>query len=475
MEAGAEGGAGEAANAADESAAELRRVEDAVATRVNQLEEELAEAAEAARAAEERADALAAELAASVEAGAEGVAGASYARTSASSTAVVSTTTSTTLGILELDGDAQIAPLSKMKKSELIEELVARGLRSDGIVAELRQRLRDARKGVIRASARVGPATNVATRAGKSGESYYQVIGGVRYDREVLDECRRAVGDDGRIDLEEARLVVMDVMDGPYKMQGRGVMSSVTDVEIATLEYAGELFEWTDEARAWVFGDLLDKMVRGVAGEDDVRGVSYYQVIGGVRYDRKVLDDCRKAVGDDGLIDLEEARLLVMDVMDGPYKMQGRGVMSCATDVEIATLEYAGELFEWTDEARAWVFDELFDKMVHGVGDDAREDDFSDLEIPEERRAAPRKASEANEPVKVIGGVRYDRKVLDDCRKAAGEDGRTRADAARRVVAHITETREVTTMTEVEIETLRYAGEVYGWTDEAKAIVEEEA
>ena len=35
--------------------------------------------------------------------------------------------------------------------------------------------------------------------------------------------------------------------------------------------------------------------------------------------------------------------------------------------------------------------------------------------------------------------------------------------------------REVTTMTEVEIETLRYAGEVYGWTDEAKAIVEEEA
>ena len=364
----AEGGAGEAANAA----AELRRAKDAVATRVNQLEEELAEAAEAARAAEERADALAAELAASVEAGAEGVAGASYARTSASSTAVVSTTTSTTLGILELDGDAQIAPLSKMKKSELIEELVARGLRSDGIVAELRQRLRDARKGVIRASARVGPATNVATRAGKSGESYYQVIGGVRYDREVLDECRRAVGDDGRIDLEEARLVVMDVMDGPYKMQGRGVMS-------------------------------------------------------------------------------------------------------CATDVEIATLEYAGELFEWTDEARAWVFDELFDKMVHGVGDDAREDDFSDLEIPEERRAAPRKASEANEPVKVIGGVRYDRKVLDDCRKAAGEDGRTRADAARRVVAHITETREVTTMTEVEIETLRYAGEVYGWTDEAKAIVEEEA
>ena len=93
------------------------------------------------------------------------------------------------------------------------------------------------------------------------------------------------MGDDGRIDLEEARLVVMDVMDGPYKMQGRGVMSSVTDVEIATLEYAGELFEWTDEARAWVFGDLLDKMVRGVAGEDDVRGVSYYQVIGGVRYD----------------------------------------------------------------------------------------------------------------------------------------------------------------------------------------------
>ena len=243
-------------------------------------------------------------------------------------------------------------------------------------------------------------------------------------------------------------------------------------MEIATLEYAGELFEWTDEARAWVFGELLDKMVRGVAGEDDVRGVSYYQVIKGVRYDRKVLDDCRRAVSDDGLIDLEEARVVVMDIMDGPYKMQGRGVMSTATDVEIATLEYAGELFEWTDEARAWVFGELLEKMVRGVGGD---DAFADLEIPEKRRAAPRKASEANEPFKVIKGVRYDRKVLDDCRKAAGEDGRTGADAARRVVVQITETREVTTMTEVEIETLRYAGEVFGWTEEAKAIVEGEA
>ena len=66
-----------------------------------------------------------------------------------------------------------------------------------------------------------GAADHARRHAGKSGESYYQVIGGVRYDREVLDECRRAVGDDGRIDLEEARLVVMDVMDGPHKMQGR--------------------------------------------------------------------------------------------------------------------------------------------------------------------------------------------------------------------------------------------------------------
>ena len=33
-----------------------------------------------------------------------------------------------------------------MKKPELVAELVARGLESDGIVAELRQRLRDARR-----------------------------------------------------------------------------------------------------------------------------------------------------------------------------------------------------------------------------------------------------------------------------------------------------------------------------------------
>ena len=115
--------------------------------------------------------------------------------------------------------------------------------------------------------------------------------------------------------------------------------------------------------------------------------------------------------------------------MDGPYKMQGRGDDEPrATDVEIATREVRRRTLRVDRRGRAWVFDELFDKMVPKVAQlPSREDDFSNLEIPEERRAAPRKASEANEPVKVIGGVRYDRKVLDDCRKAA--PGSRRADA----------------------------------------------
>ena len=54
-------------------------------------------------------------------------------------------------------------------------------------------------------------------------------------------------------------------------------------------------------------------------------GSSYYQVIDGVKYDRKVLDDCRASVNDDGVIDYDEARRIVMDILDGPRDAEARG------------------------------------------------------------------------------------------------------------------------------------------------------
>ncbi len=83
---------------------------------------------------------------------------------------------------------------------------------------------------------------------------YFKVIDGVRYDRKVLEDCEASVNDDGVIDLNDARRVVADVLDGPRREQGRGVKSAVTDCELATLRYAQSRFEWTEEAKAWVFG-----------------------------------------------------------------------------------------------------------------------------------------------------------------------------------------------------------------------------
>ena len=96
-----------------------------------------------------------------------------------------------------------------------------------------------------------------------TASSYYRVVGGVRYDRKVLEDCEASVDDDGVIDLGEARRIVADVLDGPRRAQGRGVVSAVTDCELATLRYAHERFEWTPEADAWVYGKLVEAFEAG--------------------------------------------------------------------------------------------------------------------------------------------------------------------------------------------------------------------
>ena len=125
-----------------------------------------------------------------------------------------------------------------------------------------------------RAAAAAPPATTRrgARGASASAKGYYQVIDGVRYDRRVLDDCRESVNDDGVIDLDEARRIVADVTDGPRRRQKRGVVSSVTDCELDTLRYAHEHFEWTPEADAWVYGELMGEFDRG--GERDEKRAS---------------------------------------------------------------------------------------------------------------------------------------------------------------------------------------------------------
>jgi hypothetical protein len=45
-------------------------------------------------------------------------------------------------------------------------------------------------------------------------------------------------------------------------------------------------------------------------------GKSYYEIIDGNKYDRKVLDDCRAAMGD-GVIEIAETVEIMVDVLDG--------------------------------------------------------------------------------------------------------------------------------------------------------------
>ena len=95
-------------------------------------------------------------------------------------------------------------------------------------------------------------------------------------------------------------------------MQKRGVKSTVTDIELDTLRYACEHFNWSDAALRWIRNEIAAES----AGPER-SGVSYYQVIDGARYDRKVLDDCRAAMQGDGVIEIHETMEIMIDVLVG--------------------------------------------------------------------------------------------------------------------------------------------------------------
>lgn len=74
-------------------------------------------------------------------------------------------------------------------------------------------------------------------------ESYYKVIDGKKFDREMLEIADRATAGkgDGRISIDDARALIGAVTDG-----GR-----YTDVEKETMAYIRDNYRFTDEADAW--------------------------------------------------------------------------------------------------------------------------------------------------------------------------------------------------------------------------------
>ena len=73
--------------------------------------------------------------------------------------------------------------------------------------------------------------------------SYYKVIDGKKYDRELLEAADKAVAGrgDGRISLEDAKDLLNKVKDG----------NSYTDIEKDTMAYVRDNYKWTDEADTW--------------------------------------------------------------------------------------------------------------------------------------------------------------------------------------------------------------------------------
>lgn len=79
-------------------------------------------------------------------------------------------------------------------------------------------------------------------------ESYYKVIDGKKYDREMLEIADRATQGkgDGRISVDDAKKLIEAVKDG-----GR-----YTEVEKETMAYIRENYKFTDEADAWFRSEI---------------------------------------------------------------------------------------------------------------------------------------------------------------------------------------------------------------------------
>jgi len=78
--------------------------------------------------------------------------------------------------------------------------------------------------------------------------SYYKVIDGVKYDRELLEAAEKAVEGthDTQISAADAKLLLEQVKDG----------NSYTDIEKATVAYIRENFKWTEKADEWFRSEI---------------------------------------------------------------------------------------------------------------------------------------------------------------------------------------------------------------------------
>jgi hypothetical protein len=73
--------------------------------------------------------------------------------------------------------------------------------------------------------------------------SYYRIINGKKYDKELLDLTEKLVkgAGDGQISVADAHQILEKVKDG----------NAYTDIEKETVSFIRDHFKWTDAADIW--------------------------------------------------------------------------------------------------------------------------------------------------------------------------------------------------------------------------------
>lgn len=161
-----------------------------------------------------------------------------------------------------------------------------------------------------------------------TAKSYYKVIEGVKYDRELLEQAQMFAAD-GQISWSEAKQLFDDASDG----------KGLTGTEKNTLEYALKTLKFTDKARKYLEGQLT-------VGDPK----SYYKVIDGAKYDHALLLEAEDAAKDGQISEAEATRLWTAAV-------DGKGV----TAIEKDTLKYVLKTFKFTDPAKEFLEGKLAD------------------------------------------------------------------------------------------------------------------
>lgn len=164
--------------------------------------------------------------------------------------------------------------------------------------------------------------------------TYYQFVNGERYDASLISngQFRVKKAGDGRISLQDAQDLWKIAMDG-----GR-----MTEIEENTLHYLMDTLNWTEKAKSWM-QEELSQAVEKVT--------SYYKVIDGLRYDRKIMEEAERRIegAGDGRISKDDAEFL--------WEMFGD--FGDITIVEERTLAYLQKNLKWTDAASTF-FQEKF-------------------------------------------------------------------------------------------------------------------